>query len=226
MIQIIKDNRLYFILFALFFIIGCILLSQINQGDVILFFSDHRSPFGDAFFRNFTKMGEEIVYIGSLIVLVLYRFRYAILVPLTAILVTLFSFGAKSFFSFNRPAVFFQKDNIIDQINLIEGVQLLTGPTSFPSGHTMSGFAMYGLIAFLFPKKKAWAVLFFLMALLVGISRMYLVQHFLRDVVSGAACGTVLALLIYYMQARIPYNPSSFWDKGLWEMVQKKQVRA
>ena len=226
MIQIIKDNRLYFFLFALFFIIGCILLSQINQGDVILFFSDHRNSVADVFFRNFTKMGEEIVYILSLIILLLYRFRYAILVPLTAVLVTLLSFGAKSFFSFNRPAVFFQKDNIIDQINLIEGVQLLTGPTSFPSGHTMSGFAMYGLIAFLFPKKKAWAVLFFLMALLVGISRIYLVQHFLRDVVSGATAGTLLALLIYNAQAQFPYNPASIWDKGIWELVQKKQPKA
>ncbi len=226
MIQIIKDNRLYFVLFALFFLLGCILLSQINQGDLILFFSENRSPFGDAFFRNFTKMGEEIVYIVSLAVLLFYRFRYAILVPLTAVLVTIVSFSAKSFFSFNRPSVFFQKDNIIDQINLVEGVQLLTGPTSFPSGHTMSGFAMYGLLAFLFPKKKAWAVLFFLMALLVGISRIYIVQHFLRDVVSGAVCGTVLALLIYYLQARIPYNPHSIWDKGILDLVQKKQPRA
>ncbi len=212
---ILKSNRVYLIAVGLFLLAGLVLLTIIDQGTVIRYFSEHRSEAGDWFFRNFTKMGEEPIYIIAIIGLLFVRFRYVLLVPLVGILVSIVSFGTKSLFAHDRPSVYFKKLGELDEINLVDSVHLLSGPTSFPSGHTMSAFAIYGLLALIIAQKRFAALLLFLAALLVGISRMYLVQHFLKDVVSGAAIGTLLALLLYYFQLKIPYSPQRFWDRSL-----------
>lgn len=222
MIAIIKANKLYFSLFLFSFVAGLVLLAMIQQGDIILYFSDHRSPWGDAFFRNFTKMGEEIIYLLAVLILIFYRLRYALMIPLVAVVVTLVSFGLKALFLHPRPSLYF-KDQM-DQINLVDNVHLLQGLTSFPSGHTMSGFAIYGILALMLPQKNKWlSALLFLMALLVGISRMYLVQHFLKDVLFGAFLGTLAALLLYYLQSLSPIKPTRLIDRGLWEIIKGKK---
>lgn len=221
--EIIQENRLYLSLIFIFLLIGLILLAFIEQGQVILFFSDHRTVWGNAFFRNITKMGEEVTYLLALAVLLVYRLRYALIVPLIGLLVTLVSLLGKSYFLHHRPSIYF-KDSL-SEINLVDGVHLLTGQNSFPSGHTMSAFAIYGFLAFLLPRKKSWVVIFFfLMAVGVGLSRMYLVQHFLKDVVAGAFTGTLLILLVFYLQSLIPYRPKGWLDRGLRDVFKSKKA--
>ncbi|MEO0776797.1 MAG: phosphatase PAP2 family protein, partial [Bacteroidota bacterium] len=212
---ILSSNRIYFFAVGLFLLLGLILLASIEQGAAIRFFSERRSPAGDWFFRYFTQMGEEPIYLLALLGLLFVRFRYALLVPLIGVLVTLVSYLTKQLFAHDRPSVYFSKLGELEDLQLVEGVHLLTGPTSFPSGHTMSAFAIYGFLALLAKRKRWTAPLCFLAALLVGISRIYLVQHFLKDVVLGAAIGTLLALLVYYLQGKIPHRPQRFWDRSL-----------
>ncbi len=215
MIRIIKSNPLFFTAMSIFIISGGVLLLNIEQGDAILFFSAHRSAFGDPFFRYFTKLGEEPVYIFFVLLFLLIRFRYAILVPITGILALGFSYILKLIFSHDRPFLFFTKNGTFDQINLVEGIDLYKGATSFPSGHTMSAFAVFALVAFLFHKKKYLGLLMFIFALLVGISRMYLVQHFLKDVYLGGILGVLVAMLIYWIHMRYPINENKWIDRSL-----------
>ncbi len=223
MSDIFKANKWYFVIFNIFFLAGIVLLASINQGDVILFFSNNRSEAGDLFFSYFTRMGEEWLYILAITGLLFVRFRYVVMVPFVALTVLLVSFSTKSYFAHDRPSIFFKKAQLFDQINLVEGITLLNGPTSFPSGHTMSAFAMYGLLALIVKDKRISALLLFFAALLVGISRMYLVQHFLKDVVTGAVLGTSLAILAYYLQSRIPYDPKQWIDRSLTDFWPKKE---
>jgi membrane-associated phospholipid phosphatase len=66
---------------------------------------------------------------------------------------------------------------------------------SFPSGHTSQAFFTATLIAPYF-HASAWVVfLLFSMALLVGITRMYVGAHYPRDVLAGAILGMVWGLL-------------------------------
>lgn len=60
---------------------------------------------------------------------------------------------------------------------------------SFPSGHTMTAFAIAAAVGLFYP-----ALLCMLLpcALLIGISRIMLGMHFLSDVVAGALMGTLL----------------------------------
>lgn len=207
-----RDNRWYLVVLTLALLLGAGLLLRIHTGDEIFFFSNHRSYWGDLFFRHFTQMGEGLAYILALAGLLFLRYRHALALPLLGFSVSVLSFLSKSFFAHDRPAAYFRKLGILDQINLVDGVTLASGPTSFPSGHTMSAFALYSFLAFCLPRKRWAALLLIVMALLVGVSRIYLVQHFLQDVYLGAIMGVLIALIWYYLQ----FLPKAHWlDRSL-----------
>ena len=199
----------------LFLIIAGFGLFQYEQGSLLLFFSEHRSEWGDLFFRYITKIGEEPAYLLFFIYFLFIRYRYALLVPLTGVVVTIVSITAKQFFLHPRPSVYYRALGKLEEIKLVENVYLLGGPTSFPSGHTMSGFAIFTLVALLIPQKKTMAVVLFCMAVLVGVSRIYLVQHFLKDIYLGAIMGVALACIIHLIQARYPFQEGKWWDKKI-----------
>ena len=80
-------------------------------------------------------------------------------------------------------------------------VLLIKNPTdySFPSGHSMNGFA--ASVALLCNNRKAGipAVVF---AALIAFSRLYHFVHFPTDVAAGIAIGTGTALLVHYIFLR------------------------
>ena len=213
--KLIRENRIYFSLFLLFMLVVGILLFFISTGDVVFFFSDRRSAFGDFFFKYFTKLGEHILYIGFIIGFLFYRFRWSLLIVLNGLAVFVISVITKSYFAHPRPAALLRVMGKFEEVNTIEGVKLLSGQTSFPSGHTMSAFATYGLVAFLLSKKNPWGWILFLIALGVGISRIYLVQHFLKDVYFGAFLGTAIAAICFLVNDQFPYNENRFIDRSL-----------
>lgn len=221
MLEFVKTNALFFIGFILYLVVGGILLFNIDQGDAIIYFSDHRTAFGDLFFKYFTKMGEEPIYILLVSIFLFIRIRYAILIPLTGVLALGFSAILKYYFSHPRPFVFFNENGWFDQLNLVEGVKLYTGATSFPSGHTTSAFAVFALVAFLFARKKYLGLLMLICAILVALSRIYLIQHFLKDVYLGAILGVSIAALVFFLQNKIEFDPSKWWDKSFNESPKK-----
>ncbi len=110
----------------------------------------------------------------------------------------------------SRPKVFFQD---ID-LHFVEGVSIHSR-YSFPSGHTLTAFSLATLLVFLFPKQKMLAIVAFICSLLVGISRIYLAQHFFKDVYAGALMGTLFtAVLFIWMEKQRWYNSIPL-DKGL-----------
>jgi membrane-associated phospholipid phosphatase len=69
------------------------------------------------------------------------------------------------------------------------------GGRSFPSGHTSQAFFMATMMAPHF-HANTWIVFFlYLIALLVGITRMYVGAHYPRDVLAGAILGSAWGLL-------------------------------
>lgn len=57
---------------------------------------------------------------------------------------------------------------------------------SFPSGHTMASFVSAFI---LYQYNKTWGRLAYILATLIGLSRLYLYVHFPSDVLSGAILG-------------------------------------
>jgi membrane-associated phospholipid phosphatase len=67
---------------------------------------------------------------------------------------------------------------------------------SFPSGHTSQGFFMATLFAQHFHALVWAALLLYGIALLLGITRMYVGAHYPRDVLAGAILGGAWGLLV------------------------------
>ncbi len=215
MVKTVQENRFYFYLLAAYVLVGGIYLWHSQKVDAILFYSANRSFFLTEAFKISTHFGEAPAYFLIGLAALLVRFRYGLLVALTGLIVMGVSFSMKSFFAIDRPMAFFTKNNLLDQINFIDGVYVNSGATSFPSGHTMSAFALYSLLVFLLPSQKRYATILFTIALLVGISRIYLVQHFWPDVYVGGIVGVLLAMGVYAVQAKYPISPNNLLDKSL-----------
>jgi len=198
--KLFSPNRVFITAYLIFLPAATVLLFFMEKGDLVLFFSDHRTPFLDVFFRWFTDLGDGLWFGVIAVVLLFFRYRYAISVAALGLSVMVVSYVSKSIFSLDRPLPYFQKIGLEDQLTFVAGVDVHTGATSFPSGHTMTAFALYGFLAFIFPQKKVLGFFLFLIAVGAGLSRVYLVQHFFQDIYLGSLIGLALALLWWYLQ--------------------------
>ena len=64
---------------------------------------------------------------------------------------------------------------------------------SFPSGHTSTSFACATILTLAFPRAAPG---FFLLALAIGFSRIYVGAHYPLDVVGGAVLGILIAVAL------------------------------
>ncbi|HQP09101.1 MAG TPA: phosphatase PAP2 family protein [Anaerolineaceae bacterium] len=80
----------------------------------------------------------------------------------------------------------------------VEGV---TGESSFgiPSGHAQIAASVWGYMAALF-KKRAFTITAIVIIFLIGLSRLFLGVHFLRDVLIGWLIGALLVLLFVKLE--------------------------
>lgn len=69
--------------------------------------------------------------------------------------------------------------------------------SSFPSGHTVTAFAVATALALTWPKsKRLWiGTILMLLAIGVGLARVYRGQHWPSDVVGGAALGSFCGMM-------------------------------
>jgi len=185
------------------------------HGDSILWFAERRTKFLNIFFSYITKVGEEWTYVSLLVVLLFYRFRDALMVFALAILVPTISFALKKFFAHPRPMMYFTEKGIFNDINVVEGIELYNAHTSFPSGHTISAFAVVGFAAFVFHRQKWLGILMIFLAISVAFSRVYLMQHFLIDVAAGAFLGCVIAYIVSLLSLRLDKSKAVWLNKNL-----------
>jgi membrane-associated phospholipid phosphatase len=202
MLSIIEKNKSYLGLYMLFFIALFTYQLAFYQTDALFYFSHHRSSFLNGFFLFVTRLGEEFSYL-ILVMWFLYKNeRKTILkVLINAVAVLVISVVLKLIFSHPRPVSFLEEHGIMGQMTLVNDY-ILRGMNSFPSGHTMSAFALYSGLAFHFSTHKNWQKVLLIIAILVGVSRVYLVAHFPEDVLLGSALGVLIALGVEYYFAK------------------------
>lgn len=68
--------------------------------------------------------------------------------------------------------------------------------TSFPSGHTVTSFALAAAISILFTR---WSIPAFAAAVAIGMSRVLITSHYLSDVFAGAGIGILSTLAVKYV---------------------------
>lgn len=102
---------------------------------------------------------------------------------------------------------------VVDRPRPLDPLISVEDPYSFPSGHANIALVFYFALAFLINKEYiekphtkhfVWGVAFGI-ALLIGVSRVYLRAHFIEDVVVGYAVGV-------------------FWLYATWHLFLKRQA--
>lgn len=199
MFKVIQENKGYFALYFVLFVTVFMWQYRHDWLDAFFIFSKNRSTFGDTFFRVWTMLGEEYPFIVfAVFFFIIGEKTWAWQIIAGGLLVFLVSSGLKELFSVPRPAAVLEEFGYTADINFVEGVTLLRGSTSFPSGHTMAAFCVWSLLAFRFRGQQLAQILCLFTAFLVGISRVYLIQHFPEDALFGSTLGLAIATITHH----------------------------
>ena len=168
-----------------------------DKGYFLKLLSEYRHPVADYYFLHVTKLGEEYGFVIIGLLLWFRSWRKMVMIPILGLLVTIVSYMLKRTFHHERPLLYLRRTGWDGPLAVLD-YNILAGYASFPSGHSMAAWALFTLTAALI--RKPWvSVLCLFLAASVSISRVYLMVHFLRDVLAGAAIGFSLAIAIYYV---------------------------
>lgn len=147
--------------------------------DFLRFLADYRTPELTSLFGMFTHLGEELISITVICFLYwCYDKQIARKICLSYFASGLLVQALKITFCIPRPWIL---DRSFEPVSSLQ--DSATG-YSFPSGHTQNSTALFGSLAFL--SKKIWQrIVFVLLILGVGFSRMYLGYHTPKDVITS-----------------------------------------
>ncbi|MGQ7868618.1 phosphatase PAP2 family protein [Sunxiuqinia sp. sy24] len=205
--------------YGIFLILGIIVFLTTKHGDVVLFINRYSRIEWDGFVEFLTDLGLGTYVAGAMVALLFWKIRYGLTGLVTLGLVGIFTNLLKKgvFDERMRPFNYFYYDDFHRFIYTVE----LNYHYSFPSGHTMTIFAAMSLLAYFAGKR--WAGLFFFMtALVIGFSRIYLLQHFFLDVYVGSFVGvicTVLALVI--LNGLLRLDRFAWFEKPIYSFRQR-----
>lgn len=199
----VSYNPFFLVPFLIWLVVGAGLLLGFDRKELFSSINSHYSNFGDVMMSLITFMGEGIFIFPVVALLFIaekkYRnWRFFAAIGLANIGAFLLSQILKSAFNYPRPLLYFQEAGWIHILPEWERYF----QRSFPSGHATGAFAILCFLSLLLvPKNRGWGLLFFILAFLVGYSRVYLAAHFFADVYVGSIIGTffsILAVAVFY----------------------------
>lgn len=211
--QFVTENKIFLLLQLIFLLAGGIIILFFERGSEILYVNQLHSHFFNQFFVFVTRLAEAPLLILIIIITLTMSFGKGLVLLLTYLLnggitqfLKLVVFSGQA-----RPAAYFEGKA---ELNFAEGLTLLRD-NSLPSGHTSGAFAVLFMISLLTADKR-WAAPLFTVALLVGVSRVYLMMHFFRDIYWGSVTGVVVSSLFYLTFVRSTWYQNISWkDKSL-----------
>ncbi|MBM3455666.1 MAG: phosphatase PAP2 family protein [Bacteroidetes bacterium] len=170
-------------------------------GLVLVLFTDkyaaHRkfNSFGtewlDYFMRYFTFLGDGVFALMLSLFALLKNMRLGMLLLFSYVGSALITQLLKkiAFTNHHRPYHYFKNDL---SFRFIENFDYHSHH-SFPSGHATSCFALFTILAIHFEVKIFYQLVFALLAISVALSRVYLSQHFLQDIIAGSMIGYIFS---------------------------------
>ena len=164
--------------------------------EFLYFLEGIRMPILNEFMLLVTRLGEETAFlVMALIVFWCVDKRRGYLLMSVGFLGTMANQFMKLWFRIPRPWVLDPNFTILEQAR-----EAATG-YSFPSGHTTSAVGTFGSIAAT-TRKKGTIALCVILAVLVGLSRMYIGVHTPADVIVGA----LTSLSLIFLLREVPWN--------------------
>jgi membrane-associated phospholipid phosphatase len=151
-------------------------------------------PLGPVFWSSLTLLGDTLTSVAILLLVVRRRPDLVWSALMAGIMATLTVNLLKNGFNLPRPP------RVLEP-----GTFYLIGPAhgyhSFPSGHNVTVFTLYGVIGFQYPK-LFFRISFLIAAMLIGFSRIAVGVHWPADCLAGAAIGLFYANAGVYLYRR------------------------
>lgn len=165
---------------------------------ILLFFQSIRNPVTDPIFGFFSIIGNAgfIWLITSVILIINKKTRRAGL----EVLVCISLCWAVSDLILKPLIMRLRPFDVIDSLSVLYERFADAGSYSFPSGHSTSSFASAFALSVNF-KKQSW--IFYTVAALIAISRLYIGVHFPTDVICGALLGTLGAAGVMVLSRKL-----------------------
>lgn len=214
---LLKQNSVFLVLCLLLWAGLSIALLSVDKLALHLWFNSCHTPWQDAFFPIATKLGEWVPYVVAGLLL-FYKFGWSAFLLVNIWISGLVGQLFKHLINAPRPYVWLMANYPDIHFPLVEGIAMKQA-LSFPSGHTISCFALCTTLSIILTEKHhtCLSILCFLLAITGAYSRIYLSQHFAMDIWGGMIIGVVTTLLLYYLFARLSrqkwYNMHFFAKK-------------
>lgn len=209
--KLVSSNRYFFVPYLIFLLAGFVRLLLVPKGFDLLLLNKNHCTTLDYFFRIWTFLGDGLFVVFAVVPILIIRFRLALVTFVSFALSGIVAQVLKRIYDFPRPKAFFRDDTVL---YFIEGVKVYS-KHSFPSGHTATAFAFFLILSFASSNKR-FGLLFFIMAFLVGMSRVYLLQHFFIDIYFGSIVGVTISSMLFIVSENWKYFRSLSWEnKGL-----------
>ena len=187
-------SSIFFWIILLFWILGFILIITTNQLELHKQLNGFNFSMLDLIVPYATHIGDGLFAILLVVFFFFFKKKYS--------LILLFSFLISSgitqllkqvvFPHVMRPIHYFQNE---EGFHLVKDVVMHT-QNSFPSGHATTCFAIFTTLVLFWKENLRLQAIFALSAILFALTRVYLSQHFLEDVLAGSFIGTFTALFI------------------------------
>lgn len=234
--KLFQRNIVFIVLSLILLGVLGLALLYIPQGELHLLLCDRHTPARDIFYRYYTQVAEWFPYIVCVILLLFSRIGDGVFASAAMILSALTTQLFKNIINAPRPIKWFELNMPDVQLPLTPGVEVHTW-FSFPSGHTTSFFALAFVVSILFSRETSTsslsrtnrsynylfqAALFFLAAL-GGYSRIYLSQHFARDVFAGILVGVIVTAVCYAVFSR--YEDKKWYNYRLLSLKNEKNAK-
>ncbi len=184
----------------------------VAKGTEFSYIEPFRNPIADEVFKFCTKLGEAVFITAMLVAILTFGsvaegLSSVLIILAMAVTVNLLKHSV--FPEYHRPVLYMEQHFQLS-LSPVPGTELWKN-NSFPSGHTSAAFTICALFSLI--SRKTYVVVGFLcIAILVGLSRMYLMQHFLVDVCAGSFIGTGFAAALLFIRStgfykRLPQRP-------------------
>ncbi|RKR82334.1 membrane-associated phospholipid phosphatase [Mucilaginibacter gracilis] len=211
LLDVLKQIKFLFIPYLIALGICLVIGLVYTKAQIYFTFNSWHFAFGDVFFALWTNMGDGIICVLIAIGLLFFNYRKGFLMGTSYIITSIIAQVLKRIIATPRPVIYFKAE--ASKMYLVKGVEMLE-TLSFPSGHTVSAFSAAVVLTYITPR-KTWGLVFFVLAVLVGYSRMYLSEHFFEDVVGGSAIGVIVTVFWITWIDNKAFLRSEKWNKGL-----------
>lgn len=199
----LRMNLWFLVPSMLFIAVAGALVLLLPNGEELYALNSLRVEPWNTLMRTITWLGEWPIWLGLILYWGWKSHRFALAIGIGSLMLMGFNYLLKETTKKPRP-ISWARQQDARQLVFVPEEYVNSADTSFPSGHTASAFAVFFLISHITAQHKyAWFGLpAAALAIAVGISRIFLVQHFLADVIAGAIIGLSFGLLIWIIGSR------------------------